>query len=220
MGFTLQVDISLPQAISAYRADPSGKPQGGIVVIQEIFGVNAHIRSVVDKFAQAGYVAIAPAIFDYAERNVELDYDETGVLKGRALAAQVGFDQTVSAVAAATKIIQSVGKIGVVGFCWGGSVAFLCATRLTLPAVSYYGGRTVPFLSEKLLAPLLFHFGEYDPIISADDIAKHRAALPDATIYTYPAGHGFNCDARADYNAECAQLAWERTLDFFAEKLA
>jgi len=206
--------------ISAYRADPVDKPKGGIVVIQEIFGVNAHIRNVTDKFAQAGYVAIAPAIFDYVEPNVELDYDEAGVIKGRELAAQVGFDRAVLAVAAAAKTIQCEGKVGAVGFCWGGTVAFLCATRLAFPAVSYYGGRTVPFLSEKPKAPLLFHFGEQDHLISAEDIARHRAALPDATIYTYTAGHGFNCDARIDYNPECAQVAWQRTLDFLADKLA
>lgn len=206
--------------IGAYRADPKGRPKGCIIVIQEIFGVNPHIRSVVDKFAAAGFIAVAPALFDHIESGVELNYDVAGVEKGRALAEQLGFDQAVADVASAKKMIDSSGKVGVVGFCWGGSVAFLCATRLGLSAVSYYGGRTVPFLIERPKAPLMLHFGDRDPLISSDDIAKHRAALPDATIHIYAAGHGFNCDARMDYHAESANLAWQRTLEFFERHLS
>ncbi len=202
--------------IGGYRAAPTGKPKGGIVVIQEIFGVNPHIRSVVDKFAAAGYLTIAPALFDRVETGVELDYDVSGVNKGRELAEKLGFDQAVKDIASAAKTLQSAGKVGVVGFCWGGTVAYLCAARLGLPAVSYYGGRTVPFLHEQPKAPVLFHFGDRDPLISAQDVAKHRAALPNAAMHIYPAGHGFNCEARADYNPDCARLAWQRTLEFFS----
>ena len=216
--------ITIPTAgmhcISAYRADPSGTPRGGIVVMQEIFGVNAHIRRVVDGYAADGYVAIAPAIFDYVESGVELDYDEAGVARGRALVAEVGFERAVEAVASAAQAIASAGRKGVVGYCWGGTVAFLCATRLGLPAVVYYGGRSVPFLAEKAQAPLLFHFGERDPIIPAADREKHAAAQPQATFHVYAAGHGFNCDLRADYDAQAAALARRRSLDFFARHLA
>lgn len=208
------------QCISAYRADPAGTPRGGIVVMQEIFGVNAHIRRVVDGYAADGYVAIAPCIFDYVESGVELDYDETGVARGRALAAEVGFERAVEAVASAAQAVASAGRKGVVGYCWGGTVAFLCATRLGLPAVVYYGGRSVPFLAEKAQAPLLFHFGERDPIIPAADREKHVAAQPQATFHVYAAGHGFNCDMRADYDAEAAALARGRSLNFFARHLA
>ena len=120
--------------IGAYRADPAGTPLGGIVVVQEIFGVNAHIRRVVDGYADAGYVAIAPALFDYVESGVELDYDEAGVARGRALVGEVGFDRAVTSVASAAQAIASAGRVGVVGYCWGGTVAFLSATRLSLPA--------------------------------------------------------------------------------------
>lgn len=208
------------QCISAYRADPSGTPRGGIVVMQEIFGVNAHIRRVVDGYAEQGYVAIAPCIFDYVESGVELDYDDAGVARGRALVAEVGFERAVEAVASAAQAIASAGRKGVVGYCWGGTVAFLCATRLGLPAVVYYGGRSVPFLAEKAQAPLLFHFGERDPIIPAADREKHFTAQPQATFHVYAAGHGFNCDLRADHDAQAAALARSRSLEFFARHLA
>jgi carboxymethylenebutenolidase len=131
----------------------------------------------------------------------------------------LGFERALEDVAAAAEAIRHCGRIGVVGFCWGGTVAFLAATRLGLPAVSYYGGRTVPFLKEKPRAPLLMHFGERDPIIPPEDVAKHRAALPSAEMHIYPAGHGFNCDERADFDQASSDLAWQRTLAFFAKNL-
>lgn len=219
MGQFIQIPSAGLHCISAYRADPSGTPLGGIVVVQEIFGVNAHIRRVVDGYAAAGYVAIAPALFDYVESGVELDYDAAGVARGRALATEVGFERAVEAVASAAQAIASAGRKGVVGFCWGGSVAFLCATRLGLPATVYYGGRSVPFLHERAQAALLFHFGESDPIIPPEDREKHHAAQPQAEFHVYAAGHGFNCDMRGDYEPAAAALAHERTLAFFAREL-
>lgn len=219
MGNFIQIPTAGMHCINAYRADPAGAPLGGIVVVQEIFGVNAHIRRVVDGYAEAGYVAIAPALFDYVEAGVELDYDDAGVARGRALVAEVGFDRAVETVASAAQAIASAGRKGVVGYCWGGTVSFLCATRLALPAVVYYGGRSVPFLDERAQAPLLFHFGERDPIIPPEHVALHRAKQPQAQIHVYPAGHGFNCDARADYDPASAALARERSLAFFAQQL-
>jgi carboxymethylenebutenolidase len=219
MGQFINIPTAGMQCISAWRADPAGTPRGGIVVVQEIFGVNTHIRSVVDGYAAAGYVAIAPALFDYVESGVELDYDEAGVARGRQLVAQVGIERAVETVASAAQAIASAGRKGVVGYCWGGTVAFLSNTRLGLPAAVYYGGRSVPFLHEKAQAPLLFHFGERDPIIPPADVQKHREAQPQAEMHVYPAGHGFNCDARADYDAASAALALERTLAFFGREL-
>jgi carboxymethylenebutenolidase len=191
------------------------------VVVQEIFGVNAHVRSVVERFAEAGFVAVAPALFDPIERDVALDYDEAGIAKGRELTAALGFDRALTLVAAAAERLQAQGfRAGAVGFCWGGTVAFLANTRLGLPAVSYYGGRTVPFLDEATRAPMLFHFGEHDPIIPPEAVAAHRARQPTATIHVYPAGHGFNCDARQDFDAASAALAWQRTTAFFDEALS
>jgi Dienelactone hydrolase and related enzymes len=146
------------------RAWPSRwAPRGGIVVVQEIFGVNAHVRSVADGFAALGYTAIAPAFFDHVETGVELGYDDDEFQRGRALVGQISFDRAIEDVASAAASIQSAGRIGVVGYCWGGTVALLAATRLALPAVSYYGARNVAFLGEKPRAPVQFHFGEKTP---------------------------------------------------------
>ena len=215
------IELDTPQgAINAWRADPARPSRGALVVVQEIFGVNAHIRSVADKFAQAGFVAVAPALFDPVERDVELGYDEAGVARGRELTAALGFDRAVALVDAAAGMLQREGlRAGAVGFCWGGSIAFLANTRLGLPAVSYYGGRTVGFLDEATRAPMLFHFGEHDPIIPPDAVAAHRAKQPGATIHVYPAGHGFNCEARRDFDPDSAALAWQRSIAFLDEAL-
>lgn len=205
--------------IGGWRADPPIPPKGAIVVVQEIFGVNHHIRQVVDRFAAHGFVALAPALFDHIDHAIELDYDAAGIERGRDLVARIGFDTAVSDVAAAERSLRDVGRVGVVGYCWGGTVAFLANTRLNLPAVSYYGGRTVPFLHERLSAPMLFLFGDRDPIISADDVAAHRAAHPEASVHVYAAGHGFNCDQRADFDPSAADDALARTLGFFERNL-
>lgn len=209
-----------PGAIAAWRADPAGPARRALVVVQEIFGVNAHVRGVVERFARAGFVALAPALFDPVERDVQLDYDDAGVARGRELTAALGFDRAVALVDAAADQLQREGlRTGVVGFCWGGSIALLANTRLGLPAASYYGGRSVAFLDEPARAPMLFHFGERDPIIPAEAVAAHRAKHPAATIHVYPAGHGFNCEARADFDPDSAALAWQRTTAFFDEAL-
>jgi carboxymethylenebutenolidase len=205
--------------IAAWRADPAVAPRGSLVVVQEIFGVNPHIRSVVDRFAAHGFTAIAPALFDHLEPRVELDYDAPGVARGRDLVARLGFDRAVDDVRVAAESLDAPRRAGVVGFCWGGTVAFLACARLGMPAVSYYGGRTVPFLGEKPTAPLLLHFGEDDPIIPAEDRRKHRDALPGVEMHTWPAGHGFNCDQRADFNPQVAAQALERTLAFLGANL-
>ena len=206
-------------AISAWRADPSIPSRGALVVVQEIFGVNAHIRSVVDRFAAHGFTAVAPAMFDHLEHHVELSYDADGVGYGRDMVEKLGFDRAVDDVHAAAKLLEPAGNVGVVGYCWGGSVAYLSWARLGLPAVSYYGGRTVPFLQERSNAALMLHFGELDPLIPPEAIALHHEALPDAKFHIWPAGHGFNCDQRADYNATVAVQALQRTLSFFETNL-
>lgn len=220
MGKHINLNTSGTQCIGAYLAEPEGKPKGGIVVVQEIFGVNQHMRDVVDRFAAQGYTAIAPAFFDYIESDVELGYEGDDFQKGRDLAGAVGLDRAVEAVASAAESIKSAGKIGVVGYCWGGTVAFLSAIRLGLPAVSYYGARNLPYLSEKLNAPVIFHFGEQDSAIPPEVVQKHRDALPDMAVYTYPTGHAFNRDIDpSHYHEASAKLALQRTLDFFAKHL-
>jgi carboxymethylenebutenolidase len=221
MGQHIQLNTSRTQCIGAYVAKPQGVPKGGIVVVQEIFGVNQHMRNVTDRFAEHGYVAIAPAFFDHVESDVELGYDEAGFKRGRELIGEISFELAVEDVASAAEAIGSAGSIGCVGYCWGGTVAFLAATRLALPAVSYYGARNVKFLDEPPKAPVQFHFGERDTSIPPEAIANHREVLPDAEIYTYPAGHAFDrsVDPKA-YDASSAKLALERTLAFFARHLA
>ena len=206
--------------IRAWREDPAGAPKGGIVVLQEIFGVNGHIREVTRRFADAGYSAIAPALFDPVEHGVELDYDDAGVARGREHVAALGTERAVEGARAAAAQLQAEGlRTGAVGFCWGGSIAYLANTRLGLPAVSYYGTRTLAFLDEHLRSPMMFHFGEHDASLPPEAVQRHRQAHPHAPVHVYDAGHGFNCDRRADHAPEAAALAWTRTLDFFEDNL-
>lgn len=220
MGQTINLNTSGMQCIGAYLAKPEGTPRGGIVVVQEIFGVNAHVRDVTDGFAAHGYMAIAPAFFDHVETGVELGYDEEGFRRGRALVSEIGLDRALEDVASAAQSINSAGRIGVVGYCWGGTVALLAATRLGLPSVSYYGARNVAFLGEKPRAPVQFHFGERDGSIPPEAVQKHRDAYPDMEIFTYPADHAFNRAVDpTHYDAPSARLALERTLAFFDRHL-
>ena len=217
------IDLDTPHGpVRAWRAEPGGPARGGIVVLQEIFGVNAHIRAVADRFADAGFVALAPALYDPVEANVELDYDSDSASRGTALRTALGFDRAVDIVEVAAETLSGEGlRTGVVGFCWGGSVAFLANTRLGLPAVSYYGARSVPFLDETANAPLMFHFGADDPSIPPADVDKHREKQPQATIHVYAgAGHAFNRDVDPKvYNEPAATTAWPRTLDFLETQL-
>jgi carboxymethylenebutenolidase len=208
--------------LDAYIAQPTGEPKGGIVVIQEIFGVNAHIRSVADKFAQSGYLVIAPAIFDRAERNVELEYDAEGIKKGMALVQKIPLEKTVSDIDAAIQYLCEHGahKVGVVGFCWGGTLAWVSNTRLHPDAtVSYYGGGIQNHIREKSTCPAIFHFGLQDDHIPQSVVEQVQHEYPGYAVFTYDAGHGFNCDARSSYNEAAAKLAMKRTLAHFDEYL-
>lgn len=220
MGQTINLNTTRMQCIGAYLALPDRKPRGGIVVIQEIFGVNEHIRQVTDRFAEAGYTAIAPCFFDHVETGVELGYNEEGYKHGRELVTELGLDRAVEDVASAAEAIASAGAIGTVGYCWGGTVALLSALRLGLPSVSYYGARNVPFLGEKPRAPVMFHFGEKDKSIPPEMVQKHRDMLPQMDVFTYPADHAFNRDIGPQYDEASAKLAWQRTLAFFDKHLA
>jgi carboxymethylenebutenolidase len=219
MGQHINIPTSRTQCIGGYLAQPQGKPKGGIVVIQEIFGVNAHMRHVTDGFAACGYTAIAPAFFDHLETGVELGYDQVGAHKGQQLIKELGLERAIEDVASAAEAIASAGRIGTVGYCWGGTVALLAALRLGLPSVSYYGARNVPFLHETPKAPVMFHFGEKDQHITPEMVAKHRELLPQMETFTYPADHGFNRDVGAQYDEASSKLALQRTLEFFERHL-
>jgi carboxymethylenebutenolidase len=220
MGQSVNIPTRGTQCIGGYVARPEGQPKGGVVVIQEIFGVTAHIRSVADRFAAAGYTAIAPAFFDHLETGLELAYDQAGMERGKALVNELGLERAVEDVASAAEAIASAGRIGTVGYCWGGTVALLSALRLGLPSVSYYGARNLAFLGEKPKAPVIFHFGEHDSSIPPEAVARHREMLPQMDVHTYPAGHAFNRDGDPHYDKASAELAWQRTLAFLDRELA
>jgi carboxymethylenebutenolidase len=208
--------------LGAYRADPQGKPKGAIVVVQEIFGVNTHIRSVCDRFAADGYVAIAPALFDRQQRDFQCGYTPDEVTNARKFIANPDWALMAKDTQAAIDAVKSVGPLGVVGFCMGGTIAFLAATRLdgVKAAVCYYGGKIVAFADEKPRCPTEMHFGALDQGIPLSDVETIKAKRPDCEIFIYPdAGHGFHCDERASYHAPSAAQAWERTTAFFAKHL-
>lgn len=210
-----------PGPVRTWQAAPIGPVRGGLVLLQEIFGVTAHIRHVADGFATDGYVVLAPALFDAVQPGADLRCDDEGMQQGRHLAAQLGLDGALSIVQAASQWLREAGHpVAVVGYCWGGSVAYLANTRLGLPAVSYYGARTVPFLHEALQAPILFHFGRDDALIPPEDIQRHRLAHPEAAVHVYPGGHAFNRgDDPHHFHPASAALARQRTLAFLAEHL-
>jgi len=216
MGETITLTAEDGFTLSAYKATPEGAPKGAIVVIQEIFGVNPHIRGDIDKFARAGYLAIAPAVFDRLETGVELGYDEEGIAYGRGLMGKMDFDTALMDVRAAADAVAGAGKVGLVGYCWGGSVAWLAATRLGIASVGYYGGRIPDYADETPSAPVMLHFGAEDAGIPLDGVEKVKAKHANVPVHIYEgAGHGFNCDARGSYHAPSAKIALGRTLEFF-----
>ena len=211
MGEQIQLNTSRTQCIGAYVARPEGAPRGGIVVVQEIFGVNAHMRRVTDRFAEQGYVAIAPAFFDHVETGVELGYDEAGFKRGRELVGEISFDLAIEDVASAAEAIRSAGRIGCVGYCWGGTVAFLAATRFggLAAAICYYGGQIARNADRKPRCPVQMHFGEDDDHISMDDVETIRQKRPECEIHIYPgAGHAFSNEDRSNYELRSAKIAW------------
>ncbi|MGX9720462.1 dienelactone hydrolase family protein [Stenotrophomonas acidaminiphila] len=205
--------------VRAWQALPEGPARAGLVVIQEIFGANAHIRRVADQYAADGYAVLAPAFFDPLEPGLELDYDAAGTARGKALVGELGVDRAVDIVDAAARALAPCGKVGTVGYCWGGTIAMLAAQRLGLPSASYYGARNVPFLDAPFRAPAIFHFGEQDASIPPAAVAAHRERQPSMQVYVYPADHAFNREVGAHYHAPSAALARERTLAFFSENL-
>jgi carboxymethylenebutenolidase len=216
MGRTIELTAADGFRLAAYRADPAGAPRGALVVAQEIFGVNGHIRGVCDGFAADGYVAIAPALFDRIERGVDLGYAPEDIARGRDLKARATVDAALLDVAAARDAAAGIGNVGVVGYCWGGFVAWMAASRLDgfACAVPYYGGGVLEAAGEQPRCPVMAHFGEQDTMIPADGVRRLAERHAGAQVFLYAAGHGFNCDQRASYDAAAAKLARERTLAF------
>jgi carboxymethylenebutenolidase len=224
MGEHTKLTASDGHTLGAYVARPAGAPRGGVVVIQEIFGVNGHIQAVADGYADAGYLAVAPALFDRREPGVELGYEADDIARGRDLAFPMGWENPILDIGAAVEAAAQGGKVGVVGYCWGGSLAYLSASRLPVAcAVGYYGGQITKILdadpTAKPNVPCLLHFGEHDAGIPMDMVDAVRAANPDIPVHMYNAGHGFNCDHRGSFDEASAKVALERTLAFFGEQL-
>jgi carboxymethylenebutenolidase len=208
--------------LGAYRAEPKGAPKGAIVVIQEIFGVNHHIRGVADRFAEEGFVAVAPALFDRQHPNFECGYSPDEIANARKFVANPDWGAMLRDTQAAINEVKAAGPVGIVGFCMGGTIAFLSATRLSglSAAVCYYGGRIVAFADETPHCPTQMHFGEKDQSIPLSDVEIIKQKRPDCEIYVYPeAQHGFHCDERASYHGTSAALAWQRTQAFLAKHM-
>ena len=217
-------DIRLKSAageIGAYLAKPAGTPKGGIVVIQEIFGVNQHIRKVTDFFASQGYLALAPRFFDHIRPGIELGYTPDTIAEGRGYVMTAGFtDKAVQDVQAAMDELKKRGakKVAVTGYCWGGTISWLAATRLKPDAVSgYYGGGIHAARNEKPTVPTQLHFGDKDMHIPMTHVNELRKLHPGVQIFDYPADHGFHCDERGSYDAAASKQAMARTLEFFGK---
>ena len=220
---TVNLKASDGHSFGAYVAEPKQPAKHAVVIIQEIFGVNGHIRGVADGYANDGYLAVAPALFDRAERGVELKYVPDDMKRGVGIATKIGLDSALKDVASTLEYVtKRVGAkhAGVVGFCWGGTLAWRAATQHhPAAAVCYYGGHIADTASDHPHCPVMMHFGGQDKHIGPEQIAKIRKAHPEMPVFVYDAGHGFNCEQRADYNPEAAKLARERTLEFLAAHL-
>jgi carboxymethylenebutenolidase len=206
---------------AAYVATPKDKPRGALVVVQEIFGVNSHIRSVADGYAADGYLAIAPALFDRVERGYETGYTPDEIAKSREVMTRVSIEDALKDVAACVEHVKSAGRVGIVGYCWGGTVTWLAAARVPglACAVPYYGGQMGKYPGESPRCPVMGHFGEQDTMPAPEQIRALVDAHPSFTAHFYPAGHGFTCDQRGSYHAESSKLARSRTLAFLAEQV-
>ena len=222
MGKAIKLTASDKFQLGGYRADPAGAPKAAVVVIQEIFGVNHHIRAVCDRLANEGYVAIAPAIFDRTEPNFQCGYTPDEIATARKFIANPDWEAMLRDTQAAIDAVKNVGPVGIIGFCLGGSIAYAAATKLSglSAAIGYYGGAVVRFADDKPKVPTQLHFDEKDAGIPLTDVETVKAKRPDAEVFVYPgAQHGFHCDERASYDKASADIAWPRSMGFFGKYL-
>lgn len=222
MGKDVKLTASDDFQFGAYRAEPEIAAKAAVVVIQEIFGVNHHIRAVCDRLAAEGYVAIAPSIFDRTEPNFQCGYSPEEIAVARKFIANPDWAAMLRDTQAAIDAVKGIGPVGIIGFCLGGSIAYAAATRLSgiSAAIGYYGSAVVRFADEKPKVPTQLHFGEKDASIPLTDVETVRAKRPDVEIHVYQgAQHGFHCDERASYDKASADIAWPRSIGFFAKHL-
>jgi len=219
MGEMIQLSTDDGHTLNAYQANPTATPRGGVIILQEIFGLTGHIRSVTDQYAEQGYLAIAPGLFDRVRPDIVLDY--TDIDEARSIMTDLDLNDALTDIRTAAIAANSVGRVAAIGYCWGGAMADLAACRLDIDAaVSYYGRMTVEWLDEQPQCPVLYHFGANDPLIPEDTIEQIGDARAGHPSYVYAdAGHGFNCNDRDDFAPESAQLALERTLEFLDQHI-
>lgn len=226
MGKNITLKASDGHEFTAYRADPAGTPKGSMIVIQEIFGVNDHIRSVCDRVAANGYIAVAPALQDRAQKGFEVGYTPADVDKGREVRGKVKNEDSLKDLRATFDYLkaQNAGRIGTVGYCWGGSLAWLAATEIDglAVAISYYGGEVANNTDKTSKCPVMFHFGAKDMSIPADkvEIVKQKLGATHPVYVYEEAGHGFSCDARGSFHPASHELALKRTQEFAAKHMA
>jgi len=216
MKSTLELQAADGVRIGADRFSTDVPARGGLVLIHEVFGVTDSIRAVASGYAHSGFEVIVPALFDRIEKDTVLPEDADGMRRGREFVGKLGLDAPLRDVRAAVEVLKRscCARVSVIGYCWGGTLAYLCATRLGLPGVSYYGRQIPEFLHERLQAPIIFHFGEQDEFIPAATIEAVERAFPDHPVYRYPAGHAFNRVGQPPYAQHSAALALRRSLDF------
>jgi carboxymethylenebutenolidase len=221
LGTQISLTASDGFKLGGYRVDPPGKPKGGLVVIQEIFGVNHHIRSLCDRFAALGYACVAPAVFDRMTPNFECGYTPAEIENARTFIPKIDWPAMMRDTAAAIDAVKSAGKIGIVGYCMGGSVAFLAACNLDglSCAIGYYGGAIAKNADQEPKVPTLLHFGDQDHSIPMSDVEIVKQKRPDCEIHVYNAGHGFSCDERGSYSEAAHRQALERTLAWLSRNV-
>ena len=223
MGKKITLTAADGHKLGAYRADPAETAKKGVVVIQEIFGVNSHIQSVCDRLAAAGYAALAPALFDRIEPGFECGYSPEEIGGAMRFVQNPDFGAFLRDTAAAIGELKAVGPVSIMGFCLGGTVAFAAACNLDglFSAVCYYGGFIAKMADQKPKIPTQMHFGALDAHIPLSDVETIRKKRPECEVYVYEgADHGFNCDQRGSYNKEAAALAWQRSMDWIGSSTA
>ncbi len=220
MNDLLEITAEDNHQFEAYISQPLGNPKGGIVIIQEIFGVNTHIKEVADLYASKGYLCIAPSLFDRIEKNVILNYDDNGISKGRNL-KELCDKIALKDIEASISVVSSAGKVGVIGYCWGGSLSWRigCESSNISASVCYYGGDIPKLRDLKPKCNILAHFGEFDKGIPIKNVKIFEKKRPEVLTYTYPADHGFNCNHRSQFDETCAKVALNRTLKFLERNL-
>ena len=219
MGEIINATASDGHEFDIYLAQSKGSPRGGIVLIQEIFGVNNHIKNVAEKFSSNGYLVGVPSLFDRVQPDIQLGYSTKDVIRGKQLKDNLGNEKPLIDIIATLNIVRSAGRVAVVGYCWGGTLAWLSACHVDGfdVAISYYGGGIGQLLSIEPRCPSIFHFGEQDHAIPVAEVNSLRQAHPECPIYLYPANHGFNCEQRDSFHSTSSAIAFERTIQHLAK---